>query len=83
MSSYSHLCLAGKRSCYGRICLLEVLVSIDLDCAGITEDPALSQVRSFFMQTQQAEMQAVKDHFQEALAAEQQALLSDIEHMHA
>ena len=52
-------------------------------CAGVAEDPALTQVRSSFMQTQQAEMQAVKDHFQEALAAEQQELLSDIEHMHA
>ena len=58
-------------------------MSSNFDCAGIAEDPALTQVHSSFMQTQQAEMQDVKQHFEEALAAEQQALLSEIEHMHA
>ena len=56
---------------------------VAFDSAGIAEDIALTRVRSSFVQTQQAEMQAIKDHFKDALAAEQQALLSDIEHMHA
>lgn len=51
--------------------------------AGVAEGIALTRVRNSFVQTQQAEMQAVANQFQEVLAAEQQALLSEIDHMHA
>ena len=62
--------------------LLDVM-ALDLSVAGKLEGVALRRVRKSFVQTQQAEMQAVKHHFQEALAVEQQALLCNIEHMHA
>lgn len=55
----------------------------DLGGADIAHDSTLTRVRSSLVHTQQTEMQAVKDHFQGALAAEREALLSDIEHLQA
>lgn len=77
--------LADRHSSRPASCLSsESSLQSSLSCGeGVAEGIALTRVRNSFVQTQQAEMQAVANQFQEVLAAEQQALLSEIDHMHA
>lgn len=56
---------------------------LDKGVAGMADNNALKAVCSSFVHTQQAHEQKVKETFQEALVAEQQGLLLQIEHMHA